>query len=267
MEGIFKDILTQLSQSRPAVLVTVVASRGSVPRRTGSKMCVFADGRFTGTIGGGALEKRALEEAAVALRKRTSFLKTFPLHKAAGLQVCGGSVDLFFDVIAPRARLLICGGGHIGLALSYIGKLLDFHVTVLDHRRAFAGVRRFPHADRVVCRPYRKAVRLLARDKQTYVVIVTHGHAFDTICCAEALRTPARYIGMIGSRRKIAEVFAELKKRGFSGKDLGRIAAPVGLDIGAETPAEIAVAIAAQLIEKASDARPKGRRTSARCAR
>jgi len=252
MEDVFKTILVELAKGRPGVVVTVVASHGSTPRKVGVKMCVFADGRFEGTIGGGALEKLALEDARRALKKKASFLKSYPLNKEAGLQVCGGAVDLFFDVVVPARRLVICGGGHIGLALSYMGKLLDFEVTVLDHRRAFCNTKRFAHADHVVCRPYRAALGPLARDKDTFVVIVTHGHAFDEVCCAEALKTPSRYIGMIGSRKKIATVFANLRKQGFSKKDLGRIVSPVGLDIGAESPAEIAVAIAAQLVEYAS---------------
>jgi len=249
MEPLFNRILSEVRKGNAGVIVTVVASHGSTPRKIGAKMCVFADGRAEGTIGGGALEKLALEDARRALRKKTAMLKSYPLDKGSGLQACGGRIDLFFDVVRPEQRLVICGGGHIGLALSYLGKLLDFHVTVLDHRRPFASTKRFGHADRVVCKPYRTGLRPLAKTKDTLIVIVTNGHVFDAVCCAQALKTPSRYIGMIGSRKKIAAVFAELKKKGFSTKDLRRIVTPIGLDIGAESPAEIAVAIAAQLVE------------------
>jgi len=251
MEAVFKNILDELRKGRVSVVVTVVGSRGSTPRKIGAKMVLFADGHADGTIGGGALEKAALRDAGQALKKKISFLKSYPLDKSSGMQVCGGAVDLFFDVVRPQHKLVICGGGHIGLALSYIGKLLDLNVTVLDHRREFANHKRFAHVDRVVCRPYSPALRSLAKDKDTFVVIVTHGHVFDTACCAQAMKSPSRYIGMIGSRKKIAAVFADLRKMGFSRRDLGRIVSPVGLDIGAESPAEIAVAIAAQLIETA----------------
>ncbi len=249
MESLFNRILGELKRDNASVVVTVVASRGSTPRKIGAKMCVFADGRAQGSVGGGTLEKTALEDAHKALKKKTSFLKSYPLDRASGLQACGGSVDLFFDVVEPRHKLVICGGGHIGLALSYLGKMLDFDVAVLDHRREFANKKRFPHVERVICSPYRSVLRRLAGDKDTFIVIVTHGHVFDAICCAEALKTPSRYIGMIGSRKKIAAVFADLGKKGFSKKDLGRIVSPVGLAIGAESPAEIAVAIAGQLVE------------------
>jgi len=249
MEPLFNSILDEVGKGNAGVVVTVVASRGSTPRKVGTKMAVFADGRAQGTIGG-ALEKAALEDARRALKNKTSYLKSYRLDRASGLQACGGRVDLFFDVVRPRHRLVICGGGHVGLALSYLGKLLDFDVVVLDHRREFADKKRFAHADRVLCAPYRSALRPLVTDKDTFVVIVTHGHVFDAVCCAEALKTPSRYIGMIGSRKKIAAVFADLRKRGFSKKDLGRIVSPVGLAIGAESPAEIAVAIAGQLIER-----------------
>jgi len=255
METLFNRILGEVRKGNASVVVTVVDSLGSTPRKIGAKMCVFADGRSEGTIGGGALEKTALEEARQALRKRVSYLKSYSLDRASGLQACGGRVALFFDVVKPRHRLVICGGGHIGLALSYLGKLLDFDVTVVDYRRAFADKARFGHVDRVVCKPYRSALRPLAKERDTFVVIVTHGHVFDAICCAEALKTPSRYIGMIGSRKKIATVFADLRKRGFTQKDLRRIVTPVGLDIGAESPAEIAVAIAAQLVQ--SRTRPR----------
>ncbi len=249
MEPLFNRILGEVKKGNACVVVTVVASHGSTPRKIGAKMCVFSDGRVSGTIGGGALEKIALEDARRALGKETSCLKSYPLDRASGLQACGGRVTLFFDVVRPEHRLVICGGGHIGLALSCLGKLLDLNVTVLDHRKEFADKRRFGHVDRVVCRPYRWALRPLVKDKDTFIVIVTHGHAFDAVCCAQALKTPSRYIGMIGSRRKIAAVFADLRKKGFSTKDLRRIVSPVGLDIGAESPAEIAVAIAGQLVE------------------
>jgi xanthine dehydrogenase accessory factor len=247
-QGHFNRILELLGQGRPCVVATVVLSMGSAPRRIGARMIIERDGAITGTIGGGGLEKTVIADALRAQKRKKSELKTYSLQKKDGIQVCGGKVGIFFEVLEPARQLIICGAGHIGLALSYLGKLLGFEVVVLDNRKAFANIARFPHADRVLAARYEAGLKRLGGGSGTFIVIVTHGHAFDGVCLEAALKMPTDYVGMIGSRRKIKDVFAWVKKKGIRPAALKRVHTPVGLDIGAETPEEIAVAIMAEIV-------------------
>jgi xanthine dehydrogenase accessory factor len=213
-------------------------------------MAIYKDGSIDGTIGGGGLEKSVIADGLGTFKRKKPLLKTYLLDQRSGLQVCGGKVSIFFESLEPDKKVVICGAGHIGLALSFVAKLLQFNVTIIDNRRAFANSQRFPHADTVMCAPYVQALRKAELDKNTFVVIATHGHLFDQACLEAALKTQAGYIGMIGSRKKIKYVFDILKKKGFKKAQLDKVHTPVGLDIGAETPEEIAVAIAAQLVQE-----------------
>ena len=250
MQEIINKILETSQGNQPCVIATVVASSGSSPRKVGARMLVSFQGRLTGTVGGGSLEKLVENDALAALKRRQSFLKTYALDKKAGLQVCGGRVSIFYDVVSPRRRLVIAGGGHIGMSLSLIGKLLGFEVIVIDNRREFAHKARFPHADQVICGRYEKALAKLGADEKTAIVIVTHGHLHDASVLRTALKSKAGYIGMIGSKAKIRHIFRQMRSAGFSPGRLKEIYTPIGLDIGAETPQEIAVAIAAELIQE-----------------
>ncbi|MFH0941167.1 MAG: XdhC/CoxI family protein [Candidatus Omnitrophota bacterium] len=248
MVKLFNKILETLAQNNSCVLATAVSSRGSSPRKIGAKMIVYKDASIEGTIGGGKLEKTVIADALDALKRKKSFLKTYLLDRKSGLQVCGGEVSIFLEVLEPDKKIIIAGAGHIGLALSLITKLLGFEVVIADNRRAFASASRFPHADRLICAPYKEAFKKTPIDKNTFIVIVTHGHAFDMESLEAALKTGAGYIGMIGSDAKIKLVFSALAKKGFKKSELKCVHTPVGLDIGAETPEEIAVAIAAELV-------------------
>ncbi len=250
MEVLYNKILEAIRQNNACVMATVVSSIGSAPRKIGAKMVVHKDGAICGTIGGGKLEKIVIEDAISALKRRKTFLKEYPLDKKSGLQVCGGKVGIFIEVFEPKRQLIIAGAGHIGLALSFIAKLLKFSVVIVDNRHAFANTERFPHADKVICSPYKAAFKKIEIDKNSYIVIVTHGHLFDEECLGTALTTKAGYIGMIGSKAKIEHIFNALAKKGFSKRQLAAVHSPIGLDIGAETPEEIAVAIAAELIKE-----------------
>jgi len=249
MVKLFNKILSVLSQNHCCVLATVVSSQGSSPRKIGTKMIVYKDASIEGTIGGGGLEKLVIADALNALKRKKSFLKIYHLDKKSGLQVCGGEVSIFLEVLEPNKKIVIAGAGHIGLALSFITKLLGFEVAIVDNRSAFAAAARFPHADKIICAPYKEAFKKISIDKNTFIVIVTHGHAFDLESLEAALKTKAGYIGMIGSDTKIKLIFNELKKKGFKKDKLSLVHTPVGLDIGAQTPEEIAVAIAAEIIQ------------------
>lgn len=248
MQSVFNKILETVKKGSSCALATIVECRGSSPGKVSAKMLVYADSRTEGTVGGGSLEKQVILDALSALKRKRPVCKTYKLDKKAGLASCGGSVVVFIDIIEPERKLVIFGGGHIGLALSFVAKLMKFEVVVVDNRRQFANRKRFPHADEVFCSSYEDSFKKIAFDSNTYVVIVTHGHLHDADCLRGALKTKAGYIGMIGSRMKIANIFAKLKSE-FGSKRLKQVCTPIGLDIGAQTPEEISVAIAAQLIE------------------
>jgi xanthine dehydrogenase accessory factor len=164
------------------------------------------------------------------------------------IPLTGEISSVLWEEVLPRRRLLVCGGGHIAVALSHLGRLLDWEVIVLDDREAFANRVRFPHADRVLCGPFWQGLTELVVDMNTFAVVVTRGHRDDLECVRNLLGRRPGYLGMIGSRRRVAGVRKLLVEEGFDQSSLGRLHAPIGLDIGAETPEEIAVAIMAELI-------------------
>ncbi|MEK7849692.1 MAG: XdhC/CoxI family protein [Candidatus Omnitrophota bacterium] len=249
MVKLFNKILETLAQNNSCVLATAVSSRGSSPRKQGAKMIIYKDASIEGTIGGGKLEKTVIADALDALKRKKSVLKIYPLNRKSGLQACGGEISIFLEVLEPDKKIIIAGAGHIGLALSLIAKLLGFEVVIADNRRLFANAGRFPHADKIICAPYEEAFKKTPIDKNTFIVIVTHGCEFDRESLEAALYTKAGYIGMIGSDTKIKLVFSALMKKGFKKDKLALVHTPVGVDIGAETPEEIAVAIAAEIIQ------------------
>jgi len=246
---LFNKILRVLARNNSCVLATIVSSKGSSPRKIGAKMIIYKDASIEGTIGGGRLEKTVIADALDALKRGKSILKTYPLGGKSGIQVCGGEASIFIEVLESDKKIVIAGAGHIGLALSFISKLLGFETVVLDNRREFTSPARFPHVDKIICAPYKEGFKKTQIDKNTFIVIVTHGHVFDQESLEAALKTKAGYIGMIGSDAKIKLVFNALMKKGFKKDKLAIIHTPVGLDIGAETPEEIAVAIAAEIIQ------------------
>ncbi len=182
------------------------------------------------------------------------------------IPVAGETWSVLWEEVGPGLRLLVCGGGHIAVPLSRLGKLLDWEVVVLDDREAFANHARFPHADRVVCGPFRSGIEGLAVDERTIAVVVTRGHRDDLECVRNLLGRRPGYLGMIGSRRRVAGVRKLLEEEGFDEDLLGCLRAPIGLDIGAETPGEVAVAIAAEAImaRRGGTGRPLSLRTARR---
>lgn len=165
------------------------------------------------------------------------------------LTYCNESVKVFIDPILPQARLLILGGGHIAIPLAIMGNLLEFQVSVVDDRPSFANPARFQQVSQVLCQDFETAIREFAFDANTYIIIVTRGHRHDKTCLAEVLKkTKPAYIGMIGSQRKVAALFEDLREDGFPEAELKTVYAPIGLDIGAQTPAEISVSVMAEII-------------------
>jgi len=237
-------ILEALRANIPATVVTAVEVRGSAPCELGRRMIVYPDRTFRGTIGGGRMEQQALELATGS--RGAPFRETVCLDQEDA--ECGGTVTLLFEPVGRRDELVILGGGHCGAELSRLTPRLGFRVTVIDDRPEWADPARHPAADEVVCVPYSEAAGRIPFSEYCHIVIMTHGHENDEALLRACLRREFRYLGMIGSRRKVDACFERLRRDGHTPQELARVSAPIGLDIGSRTPAEIAVSIAAQLV-------------------
>jgi len=252
MNDIYQEIVRVKDEGEEAALVTVVSATGSTPREEGAKMLVKPDGTILGTIGGGNLEAQVIEEAIKVMKqgrpKRLHFALTAKEADEVGM-VCGGELEVFIEPILSPPTLYLFGGGHISLSLAKMGKLLGFKITVIDDRAEFASPDRFPEADILLAEDFAKSFPKLKIDKSSYIVIVTRGHQHDELVLERAVGTQAKYIGMIGSKTKVKAIFSHLLTKGISKEQLGRVHAPIGLKINAQTPEEIAVSILAEVIK------------------
>jgi xanthine dehydrogenase accessory factor len=248
---IYEEIVKLRQQGRRGAVATIVSVHGSIPSFKTAKMLVRDDGSIVGTIGGGCVEAEVWQAAREVMENEKPRTLTFNLNQDpkydTGL-VCGGTLDIFVEPILPPASLYIFGAGHVSVNLYTVAKGAGFDVTVADDREAYANRERFPDAKEVIAEDFERVMARLAPNESSYIVIVTRGHRDDMRLLRWAVQTPARYIGMIGSRRKTIAIFRELTKEGIAPALFERVHAPVGLDIGAVTPEEIAVAITAELI-------------------
>ena len=252
MDDIYESIANLRRRGEKAVLATIVSTSGSAPRKESAKMLVLADGKIIGTIGGGAIEYQAYQESLKLMNGNESKLAHYELTNADASKegmTCGGIVDVFLEPIKPFPSLIIFGGGHISYFLARIGKMVDFRVTIIDDRPEFANHERFPEADETIAEDMASVTKRLEINGSSYIVIVTRGHMKDEQVLEWAVTTPAGYIGMIGSKRKIKTSFTYLQTKGIAKEQLDKVHSPIGLAIGAETPEEIAVAIMAEIIQ------------------
>ena len=239
-DRLLTELLKSIDEGRPVALVTVVKAAGEYAPALGRRALVSIDREPLGSLNLGKLEARALADATQALTQRRPQLLTYD----------DGQVELFVEVQRRPPTLIIVGAGHIAQPLATLGKLIDFEVVVIDDRPQYANRERFPQADRVIAAPFRPTLRDWPIDADTFIVLVTRGHSHDVECLLEVLDSPARYIGMIGSKRRVQAVFDLLEKeQGIPPEKFDRVYAPIGLDIGAESPAEIAVGIIAEVIK------------------
>jgi len=248
---IYEQIVQLRQQGRRGAVATIVNVRGSIPSFETAKMLVRDDGSIVGTVGGGCVEAEVWQAAREVMESEKPRTLTFNLNQNPKYDtgmVCGGTLDIFIEPVLPPASLYIFGAGHVALSLYRTAKNAGFDVSIIDDRESYANRERFPDAKEVIAEDYDKAMSRLAPHETSYLVIVTRGHRDDMRVLRWAVQTQARYIGMIGSKRKTITIFRELVKEGLPENLFERVHAPVGLDIGALTPEEIAVAITAELI-------------------
>jgi len=247
---IFEEIVRMRKAGERGALATIVHTNGSIPSYESSRMLVREDGSIAGTIGGGCVEAEVWAAAKDVMHAEQPRKMTFNLnHEAAfdaGL-ICGGTLEIFVEPILPQPTLYVFGGGHVSLGVARAASAAGFAVSVADDRQAFSNAERFPMAGELYT-TYEEAFEKIKPNASSYLLIVTRGHKDDMRVLAWAVRTGARYIGMIGSKRKVLSVYKALEREGYKVEEFERVHAPVGLDIGALSPEEIAVSIAAELI-------------------
>lgn len=247
---LFEEIVRMRRAGQRAALATIVHTNGSIPSYESSRMLVREDGSIAGTIGGGCVEAEVWAAAKEVMQAEAPRKMVFNLNHEAkydnGL-ICGGTLEIFVEPILPQPMLYLFGGGHVSTAVAKAAASAGFGVGVVDDREAFANKERFPMAQEIFT-SYEDAFAKLRPNASSYLVIVTRGHKEDMRVLAWAVRTPARYVGMIGSKRKVLSVYKALEQEGYRREEFDRVFAPMGLEIGALSPEEIAISIVAELI-------------------
>jgi xanthine dehydrogenase accessory factor len=252
---VFEEIVRIRKAGHRAALATIVHTNGSIPSYEASRMLIRDDGSILGTVGGGCVEAEVWAAAKEVIQSEQARKMTFNLNHEAGFDsglICGGTLEVFVEPILPPPMLFIFGGGHISAALARVAHQAGFSIGIADDRDTFANAERFPMASEIYT-SYEDAFEKIRPNSATYIVIVTRGHKDDMRVLSWAVGTESRgfspcYVGMIGSKRKVLSIYKALEMDGVSPDKFERVHAPVGLDIGALTPEEIAVSITAEII-------------------
>jgi xanthine dehydrogenase accessory factor len=247
---LFEEIVKMRRAGQRGALATIVHTNGSIPSYESSRMLVREDGSIAGTIGGGCVEADVWAAAKEVMQKEAPRKMVFNLNNEASYDnglICGGTLEVFVEPILPQPVVILFGGGHISTAVAKAASAAGFSVSVVDDRETFANAERFPMAQEIFT-SYEDAYEKIQPNASTYFVIVTRGHRDDMRVLAWAVRTDARYVGMIGSKRKVLSVYKALEAEGYKPEEFERVYAPMGLEIGALSPEEIAISIVAELI-------------------
>ena len=250
-KDIYEEIVALRSKGIPAALATIIARKGATPRKDSTKMLIYADGRQLGTIGGGSIEAEVSREALQILETGKPKLLTLDLSAVdpeESALVCGGSMEVYVEPVLPDPTLFIFGAGHVSKAIAEVARMIGFKVAVIDDRPKYANPERFPHADAFYVDSWEASLQKIDVSEMSYLFIATRSHQLDLDCLRFAVQSPAKYIGMLGSNKKNKALLELLEKEGIDPSKFDRVSVPVGLDIGSETPEEIAVSIAAELI-------------------
>jgi xanthine dehydrogenase accessory factor len=248
---VYDEIVRLRRLGQKCAVATIVQVNGSIPSYESAKMLVREDGSMLGTIGGGCVEAEVWNAAREVIETEKPKHLTFSLGQDAAYDnglICGGQLNIFVEPVTPQPVAYIFGGGHVSKSISKIANMAGFATVIVDDREAFANPERFPEADATYAEPYEDVFPKLPVTSSSYLVIVTRGHRDDMRVLRWAVTTEARYIAMIGSKRKTISVVKELEKEGLSREMFHKVFAPMGLEIGAETPEEIAISVVAEMI-------------------
>src|ERR1700676_862611 len=248
---LYDEIVRLRKLGQKCAVATIVQVNGSIPSYESAKMLVREDGSMVGTIGGGCVEAEVWNAAREVIDSEKPRHLTFSLGQDAAYDnglICGGQLNIFVEPVIPQPRAYIFGGGHVSKSISKVANIAGFATVIVDDREAFANAERFPEAEATYAEEYEAVFPKLPVNSASYVIIVTRGHRDDMRVLRWAVNTPAKYIAMIGSKRKTIYVIHELEKEGMARELFEKIFAPMGLDIGAESPEEIAVSVVAEMI-------------------
>jgi xanthine dehydrogenase accessory factor len=248
---IYGEIVRLRRSGQKCALATIVQVNGSIPSYESAKLLVREDGSMLGTVGGGCVEAEVWNAAREVIGTEQPKHLTFSLNQDAAYDnglICGGQLNVFVEPVLPQPAAYIFGAGHVSKSLAKAASMAGFATIVADDREQFANRERFPEADEVHAGEYEQIFSKLDITSSGYIVIVTRGHKDDMRVLKLALNTPARYVAMIGSKRKVLGVMKELEKEGTPREAFERLHAPMGLDIGAVTPEEIAISVVAEMI-------------------
>jgi xanthine dehydrogenase accessory factor len=248
--SIFQSVIDLEKAGDAGALCTIISSRGSTPRHSGSKMLVYADGHFTGTVGGGEVESRVMREALAAIQDGLPRLLSYDMinPQEGDPGVCGGQLEVYVEPILPKPTVLIVGGGHVGKAVAHLARWLNFRVAVSDDRVEFCTPEANPDADAFYPVKMADLPAQVKMNSQTYIILTTRGMVVDVEGLPPLLESPAGYIGLIGSKRRWAMTRKAMLENGVPEEKINRIHSPIGLELNAETPEEIAVSIMAEVI-------------------
>lgn len=251
MDAVSQALIDVLQNNKPAALATVVKTRGASPRDAGAKMLVYPNGTIIGSVGGGEMELRVIAAAKEVLSDgKPRYLDlTLSNEERGDPMICGGAMAIFIEPLLIAPTLIIVGAGHIGAAVAQLARTLGFRIIVLDDRPEFVTPENFPNADERIAGDIVAKIREIEITPRTYVVLVTRAHTLDAQLLRAVVDKPAAYIGMLGSKRRVMTVMETLKQQGISEAACARVHAPIGLEIHAETPQEIAVSIMAEIIK------------------
>ncbi len=248
--NIYLAILEMQRKGESGALCTIIESHGSVPRHTGSKMLVSENGQLTGSVGGGEIESRVIEEAKQSIKdgktRRLSYNMVDPTRGDPG--ICGGQAEIFVEPILAQPLIVVIGGGHVGKTVTHLAKWLGFRVVVSDDRAEFCNPIAVPEADDYICCPMAEIPQKIQINTQSYLILTTRGVVIDTPGLPALMRTSAAYIGIIGSKRRWLATRKNLIEMGIKEEDLDKVVSPIGLELKAETPEEIAVSILAEIL-------------------
>jgi xanthine dehydrogenase accessory factor len=250
VEDLFETVVELKKSGKPAALAIIIRTEGSTPRKAGTKMIILKDGKTIGTMGGGDLENRVIQEAIESIRQGEPRITSFTLDIENGKldMMCGGKLDVYIEPILPDEKLIIFGAGHITRSLAPLIKGAGFKVSVVEDSPDLLQEDKFPATEDLVLTDMEQFARDLPSDPRTYIVLLSRGFSKDKAILTQLIQKDFKYIGMIGSLKKINTMRGDLQKQGIPEEAFSKLKAPIGLDIGAETPEEIAISIAAEII-------------------